>query len=142
MSWPSRLPALPLLGALLCLAALGPSACTADPAREADRAYTAGLAHVESVTVEVDHGEAPAARALVRGTLPDPCTSIDQVSTRRLAGSIEVQLTTRRPFGAQCAQVVVPFEREVWLPIDHWASGLYLLDVNGVTESFRVRVNP
>ena len=59
----------------------------------------------------------------------------------RRAGSIfDVILETRRPFGASCAQVVVPFEKRVRLGIDSEVSGAYVVNVNGVSQSFAVNV--
>lgn len=117
-------------------------ACAGDAAREADRPFTLGVAQVESLEVQVWNGADASARVVARGQLPDPCTRIDRVQTRRLGNTFEVTLTTRREFGVTCAAMLVPFEREVFLPIDRFESGAYLVEVNGVSRDFHVVVHP
>lgn len=123
-------------------AALLALACAGDPARESDRAFSVGLAAVESLEVQVFEGGSPAAVAVARGQLPDACTRIHEVQTRRLGNTFDVTLTTRRDSRETCAQVLVRFEREVSLPLDPPASGAYLVEVNGVRQAFHVLPRP
>jgi len=67
-----------------------------DPAREADRPYTAGMAAVERVKVEVVSIAPPRLRIDVSGFLPDACTEIERVDERRC------------PRGARLAPTVSP----------------------------------
>lgn len=115
-------------------------ACAGDRAREADRPYTGGIAQVESVEVEVRPQAPASAWAVVRGRLPDACTQLQTPDVRRTGSIIDVILETRRPFGASCAQMVVPFEKRVRLGIDSEVSGAYVVNVNGVSQSFAVNV--
>ncbi len=125
----------------LALAALIPVlACAAIRARETDRPYTAGLAQVESVEVEVRSSPPAAAWARVRGQLPDPCTRLEGADVRRSGSVFRVVLPTRRPFGVICAQGLTPFEKRIRLDVDSDVSGAYVVTVNGVSQSFAVNV--
>jgi hypothetical protein len=131
---------------LLCLQSVplllaGSSACAGDREREADRAYTAGIAQVERVEIETRPG-ARHAVAVVHGFLPDACTELDRVE-RMPAGpdALEITLTTRRPFGAMCAQVLQPFTRRIELSVFR-TPVIYTVTVNGVTTSAPIHPPP
>jgi inhibitor of cysteine peptidase len=123
----------------LVLAGLG---CVGDPAREADRPFTAGVAHVERIRSEVSTSAPVFARVIVSGRLPDACTELDEVETRRHGFEIEVTLTTRRAFGATCPPLERPFQKSIVLPADSFASGLYIVTVNGVRDSIVIHTDP
>jgi inhibitor of cysteine peptidase len=108
--------------------------CVNHPAREADRAFTAGLPRVDQVEIWVVSTRPPRIRVDVRGTLPDPCTAIDRVDTRRLAAQVEITLTTRRPFGADCAPEETPFTRSIPVMLGG-EFRLWVVKVNGVASS-------
>ncbi len=116
------------------------AACAADRAREADRPYTAGLAQVESVEVEVRSLAPASAWARVRGHLPDPCTALESADVRRSGSFFHVVLPTRRPFGALCEQSSTPFEARIRLDVDADQSGAYIVTVNGVSQGFAVHL--
>lgn len=126
----------------MCLLSL---ACASDPARESDRAYQGGLAVVSSIDVHVlpggSGGIVASAVAIVRGHLPDVCTEIDEIDQSSLGTRIELRITTRRPFGAVCAQQIVPWERSVQIP-GLARGGLYSVVANGVSTSVTVMQGP
>jgi len=125
-----------------CLLAM---ACASDSARESDRSYQGGLAVVSSIEVQVlpGGGRRAVANAVarVRGHLPDACTEIDEIDQTSLGTRIELRITTRRPFGAMCAQQIVPWERNVQI-LDLVRGGLYRVDANGVATTFTVMHAP
>jgi inhibitor of cysteine peptidase len=123
----------------LVLASLG---CVGDPALEADRAFTAGVARVERVRGEVVTSPPAFARVIVSGHLPDACTELDEVETRRRGFEIEVTLTTRRSFGVTCPPLERAFQKSINLPVDSYASGLYIITVNGVRASVASHTSP
>ena len=103
-----------------------------DPAREADRPFTAGVARVVHVELALVSTRPPRLRIEVAGSLPDVCTEIDRIDTRRFASRIEITLETRRPFGAECPPAETPFRRSIPLMLpDEFRS--YVVDVNGVS---------
>jgi len=109
--------------------------------READRAYTGGLATVEDFTVHEPPIDTGRVSITVRGTLPDPCTRIDRIDRDRSAARIEVQVRTRRESGDICAQVVTPFERTFQLDLAGTPPGLYTLTIHGITRPLSVSGN-
>jgi hypothetical protein len=115
----------------VALAALLGGACAADPAREADRAFTAGVARVKSIELTLVSVRPPRLRVDVRGSLPDACTEIDPIDPRLLGPKVEITLATRRPFGAKCAPAETPFERSIPLMLSDEVRA-YVVDVNGV----------
>ncbi len=137
-----------LCASLVLLAACGAAslvllACGAAASREADRAYTAGLAEVSSVAAEVSgQGDVPLVVLHVEGWLPDPCTQLEPARTEQRGYSFEVTLPTRRPFGATCAPDPTPFTTRIRLPTMRFASGSYAATVNGVSTDFAVIVDP
>ena len=123
--------------------ALSVVSCAAERAREADRPFTAGLASVESLEFEVRRLAPARAWVWVRGTLPDPCSALDSPHIQQTGSTFRIELTTRRPFGATCAQMPMPFERRIPLDVSAQVSGAYVVTVNGVTDNFAVNVlNP
>ncbi len=120
-------------------------ACASDPARESDRSYQGGLAVVSHIEVHVIPGGTgrafASAVAIVRGHLPDACTKIDEIDQSSLGTRIELRITTRRPFGAVCAQQIVPWERSVQIP-NLVRGGLYSAEANGVSTTFTVMQSP
>jgi inhibitor of cysteine peptidase len=86
------------------------------------------------VDLELVSTRPPRLRVGVEGTLPDPCTEVDRIDTRRLASRVEITLETRRPFGATCAPAPTPFTRSIPLALEG-GYRLFVVDVNGVSGS-------
>ena len=100
-------------------------------------AVQSGLLQVGSLSVQVLESFPVQVHAVVRGTLPDSCTEIGQISQERSGNAITVTIPTTRDPLALCAQALVPVEVTVSLDGD-FPSGEYTVTVNGVTETFRV----
>lgn len=98
---------------------------------------------LDSVAVRPAVAAAPAGadvpvEVLVKGTLPDACTTLDEAVQERIGHLVNVTLTMRQPHGALCAQVVRPFR--FYLPLEGiYAPGHYTLTVNGAAHPFRIR---
>ena len=73
---------------------------------------------------------------LAKGQLPDSCTTIDQITEEQDGDTFRVTITTARPEGAVCAQVLTPFEENIPLDVYGLAAGTYTVEVNGVTSTF------
>lgn len=86
----------------------------------------------------VASGEAVGVEVLLKGTLPDACSTLENARQVRRGHLIDVELTMRQPRGRACAQVVRPFR--FYLPLDgRFESGSYTLKVNGAAYPFRIR---
>jgi inhibitor of cysteine peptidase len=116
--------------ALLLPALLG--GCAGSAARDADRAYSAGVARVEQIEVALVSTRPPRLRITVRGFLDDACTRIEPPRIQLLGARIEISLATRRPFGAKCPRSDSPFTRNISVMLDGGFQ-LYVVDVNGVS---------
>jgi hypothetical protein len=66
---------------------------------------------------------------------------VDQVSARREENVFTVTITTTRPADALCTQVLGSFERVIPLDVLDMPAGSYFVSVNGVTDSFELRVD-
>ena len=89
-----------------------------------------GSEHVENQQVPVE--------VLVKGSLPDACSELHDVSQERYGHIIEVTLQTRRPQGAVCATVIRPFR--FYLKLEGmYGTGSYTLKLNNKPIPFTVR---
>ena len=124
-------------GALLFLAGLL-AACGA-----ATRADQPELAQVDEVTIQILESFPVQVEVLIRGSLPDACTEIDQVSQRFDANdnTFRVQVTVVRTTDDPCAQVLTPFEQTVALDVYGLSADTYIVDVNKVRETFTLQVD-
>ena len=71
-----------------------------------------------------------------RGELQDACTEIDATTVRRTNHTFSVRITTRREADEICAQVLAPFEKMIELDTAGLPTGVYMVEVNGVTDTF------
>lgn len=102
--------------------------------------FTFAPAVVDSVEVQIDESAPAPVSVIVRGNLPDNCTEIheglvDQVDEHTFA----ISLSTRRPAGRSCGEVLVPYETAVSLGVEvsELPAGEYTVVVNDqVTEAF------
>lgn len=98
--------------------------------------FETGVAVVDEVAIEVLDTEPVRVNALVKGSLPDSCTTLSEIKTKVEEKEFKVAITTKRPEGSVCAQVIVPFEEIVPLSVEGLLAGDYIVDVNGVAENF------
>lgn len=75
--------------------------------------------------------------ARVTGTVPDPCTAIDDLRQSREGATIDVVITVVRR-GESCIQVVTRVTHDVRLS-GGFPPGDYLVRVNGLATPFSVR---
>lgn len=95
-----------------------------------------GEAQVESVEVVILESLPVQARAIVRGSLPDACTELGEITSVYEAGLFQITLKTTRPAEAVCAQMLAPFETSVTLPVDGLPAAPYTVSANGVRARF------
>jgi hypothetical protein len=124
-------------GALVLVLPALLAGCAAGRAREADRAFTAGVARVERVRAVLVSTRPPRLNIVVEGVLPDACTQLDPPRIHLLGARIEISLETRRPFGARCEPEESPFTRSIPVMLGHEFQ-LYVVDANGVTDTVAV----
>ena len=80
-------------------------------------------------------------RAIVKGNLPDTCTTITSASSERDGNAFKINFVTTRPADAVCAQMLTPFEQSVALDVAGLKLGTYTVTAGEVTETFDLAVD-
>jgi inhibitor of cysteine peptidase len=130
------------LGLLLVTVALlvaVAAACATGPG--GDESFIYGTAQVDSIDLLMLESFPVQISLVVRGNLPDGCTTIDQIAQQRQGDTFKVTITTRRPAGKICTEALVPFQESIALEVAGLPAGTYTVDVNGVTGSFTLDVD-
>ena len=96
--------------------------------------YISGLAKVDNINLTKVQGTDQLIIE-VSGHLPDSCTEIDEITTKRNGKKLIVDITTKRPEDAMCSQVIMPFERNVKFNITGLDESTYNVSVNGINKS-------
>lgn len=91
-------------------------------------AFTSSLASSGEVPVEV----------LVKGSLPDGCTELHEVTQERFGHIIQANLQMRRPQGSVCTRVMRPFRFYLQLE-GMYGPGSYTLKLNNTVFPFSVK---
>jgi len=135
----SRLKRYSLLVATMGLLVAAAAACAAGSGGE--EPPIRGTAQVDSIDLLMLESFPVQITALVRGNLPDGCTTIDQIAQERQGNTFKVTITTKRDAGKMCTEALVPFEEAISLEVNGLPAGTYTVDVNGVTGSFTFDVD-
>ncbi len=114
-------------------------------------AACSGLAHdgqpvgaqVDEVDVLVLESFPVQIEVVIRGTLPDGCTTIDRVEQvfDPDENTFWIDLSTVRRSDEVCTQALVPFEETVSLDVYGLAAGAYTVVVNDVRDTFTLEVD-
>jgi inhibitor of cysteine peptidase len=75
------------------------------------------------------------------GTLPDGCTEIGTVTQEHDGNTFDILIETERPRNAVCTQAIRQFEQPVALDVDGLLKGEYLVNINGVQETFSLEMD-
>jgi inhibitor of cysteine peptidase len=113
----------------------------ATPTAPPSSGVVVGTAVVEDIDVMLLESFPVQVRVVARGYLQDSCTKIARVNQTREGNTFKVGIITERPSGAMCTQVIVPFEETISLDVAGLKAGTYTVDVNGVTETFEMKVD-
>ena len=103
-------------------------------------AYVFGAdARVEAMVVQVIESYPIQVSVLFSGYLPDGCSEIERINAIRDGYKINVDIVTRRPAGdVMCTQAIVPFEETLNLDVENLTQGLYTVQYENLSESFRL----
>lgn len=102
--------------------------------------YLYNDASVEEVDIQILESFPVQVHAVARGYLPDGCTQINENATtvNREGNTFNVYLETIRPKEAVCTEALVPFEQTISLDVYGLEKGTYIVNVNGVEETFEL----
>ena len=102
--------------------------------------YLYGVANVDTVEIRMQETLPGGVTAIVRGTLLETCTEVDEIRQDYDGGenTFVLTLTTRRPVDASCEREVVAFEESIPLAIERLPDGTYAVVANGVGATFEL----
>lgn len=100
-----------------------------------------GVAPVDSIEIVILESFPVQVMIIARGDLPDSCTEIGNITQRREGNTFLVTIETLRDQDLICAQVTVPFQESVSLDVEGLPAGTYVVDVNGVRDSFVLAID-
>jgi LysM repeat protein len=95
-----------------------------------------GQAMIEGVEVRILESYPVQVQAVVRGKLPDACTSIERIEQVRESATFRIRITTARDPNQVCAQVLTSFEQICSLDVAGLPPGRYEVRVNDVATPF------
>ena len=79
--------------------------------------------------------------AVIRGSLPDGCTSIRETNPIRDGQTFNLQILTERPAEAVCRPALVPFEKTVSLDVTGLPAGTYTVEAGDQSATFSLDVD-
>ena len=103
--------------------------------------FITGVASVDNVQALIMESFPVQVTVEATGYLPDGCTEIGNVTTKKDGNKFYVEISTVRPRDALCTQALVPFTKSVPLDVYGLEKGVYTVDVNGKTASFELSVD-
>jgi hypothetical protein len=117
---------------------------TAEPTVEATalgKVITGENAIVEDLQIMILESFPVQVRTVIRGSLPDGCTSIKEINPTRDGKAFNIQIITERPAEAMCTEALVPFEESVSLDVYGLPAGTYAVKAGDQTASFTLDVD-
>ena len=111
------------------------------PTEPEDDGVVEGVANVGSIEILILESFPVQIHVVARGSLPDGCTTLDEVTVGRTGNTFQVTITTIRPVGIACTEAEVPFERVISLDVYGLPAGTYTVAVNGVSGTFELAVD-
>jgi hypothetical protein len=91
---------------------------------------------VESVEVLILESLPVQIHVLVKGQLPDACARIEGHQLEQEGNTIHISLNTTWPDNQRCMAAPTPFEQTIPLAAEELIPGEYIVEVNGVSETF------
>ncbi len=97
------------------------------------------LAGIQSIEIVVFESFPVQVRVVVAGYLSDGCTTLKPVEEVREGNVFRLTILSSRPTAAMCTQAIVRFHETFPLDVEGLKAGLYTVDVNGNSKTFRLR---
>lgn len=102
-----------------------------------ERRTDENLAQLSGVDIEILESFPVQVNVRAQGDLADGCTYLEEPQVDRLGNVFVVKITTFKEDGV-CTQALVPFERNISLPVNGLPGGAYIVNVNGQEYSFEL----
>lgn len=97
------------------------------------------LARIDSVQVQVLESFPVQIKLLINGTLPDGCTTIDEITRVKDGNQFLVMISTVRSEQEDCTTALVPFTETIALDVEGLPEGEYIVNINGYLTSFMLQ---
>lgn len=135
--------------ALLCMVAVSgcanPGGNNTEPGNNStnnnNETYVYGVANVTSIDVMTLESFPVQISVIAEGYLPDGCTEIHEVKIEKVGNIFNINISTIRPKDAVCTQALESFTETIPLDVQGLKAGNYTVNVNGVTDSFKLDVD-
>ena len=101
-----------------------------------DGTWLIGKLPINEVSVQITKGIPILVNITAKGYLSDSCTEFYQIKQSREENLVIIEITTRRPKGAFCAQVITEIVKSIWLEGDFSIGQNYKLIINEVEKRF------
>lgn len=98
-------------------------------------------AQVKNVKINIFESFPIRIDVIIRGELPDNCTTLDQFLPERNGNLFTVKITTNHQTGKYCEKQTQSFDLVVPLDVEGLKAGSYTVSVNGVKDSFELSVD-
>ena len=98
-------------------------------------------AGIQTIEIVVFESFPVQVRVIVTGWLPDGCTRVKSIDEVRQGNVFHVTILTTRPADALCTMAVVKLQEAFPLDIQGLEAGLYTVDVNGISKTFRLQTD-
>ncbi|UCF10144.1 MAG: hypothetical protein JSW65_00195 [Candidatus Bipolaricaulota bacterium] len=99
------------------------------------------VAPVDRIEIRILESFPVQVHVVVRGSLPDACTAVREVAATRSRHRFVVEVTAQRDRDALCAQVLTPYEEVVPLDVLGLPAGTYVVEVHGLSATFRLETD-
>lgn len=97
--------------------------------------------YVDSVEILLMESFPLQARAVVRGNLPDGCTTLESTTVSREGDTFVINLQAQRDPLALCTQALQPFEQNVALDILGLPAGTYTVQAGEANTTFTLDID-
>ncbi len=98
------------------------------------------LAKVDAIDIQMSNTSPVQVQVQVEGQLPTPCHQIDQIEIGYQENTFNIFITTavESPEDLACPTMLVPFNTSIELDVIGLQAGVYTVNVNGVSDTFKL----
>lgn len=107
----------------------------------AEDKFITRMAGIDSIEIRMLESMPMQVKVIVGGYLSDGCTRIDRITQELEGNDFCITISTKRPAGVNCPQVIVPFQETIPLDVMGLLAGTYTVTVNRVSDTFMLQAD-
>lgn len=96
-------------------------------------------ANVEAIDINQTASFPVEVSVTVRGNQPNACVFIDQIRQERNGSDFKIVIESLHQGNENCGSERVPFEETINLDVSSLPAGIYVIDVNGLKGTFKIK---